>query len=265
MAELRFQSRPRIFLFDHTTASPSSSRTIVVARMRHTKGTDKSLVVRRSAKKQHHLWKKRDPTQSFRKASNLVRIVTNLPNEQEVFWGALDKWVAFDTEFPVIAIAKSLDILRKTNHWFRIIQVCKWLLSKGQVLTWSTYDTLLVAFNMEGRIDEAEFIYSKIVEDHTRSTPKKLFSRMISIYDHHHLPNKVLEVFSDMEEFGVHPDGDTTWRIARALAKSAEPEKVKGLLDKYLSKWKYLYFDGNKVRVKRGGASDPFTDQPKLV
>lgn len=68
-----------------------------------------------------------------------------------------------------------------------------------------------------------------------------------------------------MEEFGIHPDGDTTWRIARALTKSAEPEKVKGLLDKYLSKWKYLYFDGNKVRVKRGGASDPFTDQPKLV
>jgi hypothetical protein len=65
-----------------------------------------------------------------------------------------------------------------------------------------------------------------------------------------------------MEEFGVYPDGDTTWRIGRAFVKTGQPEKVK-LLDKYLSKWKYLYFDGKRVRVRRGGASDPFTDQHK--
>ncbi|KAJ3705190.1 hypothetical protein LUZ61_008895 [Rhynchospora tenuis] len=296
MAELTIQLRLRIFLPDQTTPSPSSSRTIVVARMyrnqrnddksivlrrpgkkehhlskkrdsgldRNRSNDDKSIVLRRTGKKEHHLWKKRDPVQTLHKASNLVRLVLKLPNEKEVIYSALDKWTAFEAEFPVIAIAKSLDILRRSSHWLRIIQVCKWLFSKGQIVTWSTYDTLLVAFNMEGRLDEAELVYNKVIEENTRSTPKRLFSRMISMYDHHRLPHKILEVFADMEEFGIHPDGDTTWRIARALVKSKQPEKVKQVLEKYLTKWKYLYFDGKRVRVKRGGPSDPYADQPKI-
>nr|CAD1817931.1 unnamed protein product [Ananas comosus var. bracteatus] len=88
-----------------------------------------------------------------------VALVSKLPNDKEVIYGALDRWTAWATEFPVIATAKALEILRRRNQWLRIIQVTKWLLSKGQVLTMETYDTLLVAFNMEGRIDEAESIW----------------------------------------------------------------------------------------------------------
>nr|CAD1818031.1 unnamed protein product [Ananas comosus var. bracteatus] len=85
-------------------------------------------------------------------------MVSKLPNDKEVIYGALDRWIAWETEFPVIAATKALEILRRRNQWLRIIQVTKWLLSKGQVLTLETYDTLLLAFNMEGRIDEAESI-----------------------------------------------------------------------------------------------------------
>jgi len=67
-------------------------------------------------------------------------------------------------------------------------------MSKGQVLTWTTYDTLLLALFMDGRVDEAESIWDTIVQTHTRSVPKRLFSRMILMYDIHHHPDKVLEV-----------------------------------------------------------------------
>lgn len=49
--------------------------------------------------------------------------MSELPNEKEAVYGALDKWVAWETEFPLIAIAKALKILRKRGQWIRLIQV----------------------------------------------------------------------------------------------------------------------------------------------
>ncbi|XP_073006401.1 pentatricopeptide repeat-containing protein At4g18975, chloroplastic-like [Typha latifolia] len=214
------------------------------------RSSHRSLILKKSRRKEHHLWKKRESTGSGQKALNLVNIVSRLPNEKDVIYGTLDKWTAWETEFPVIAAAKALEILRRRGQWLRIIQVTKWLLSKGQVLTMGTYDTLLLAFNMDGRLDEAESIWNMIIETHTRSVSKRLFSRMISIYDHHHLPDKILEVFADMEELGVNPDEDTARRIGRAFAKLGQEDKQKLVLKKYLKKWKYIYFNGERVRVR---------------
>lgn len=57
-----------------------------------------------------------------------------------------------------------------------------------------TYDVLLLAFDMEGRVEEAECIWNMILQKYDRSVSKRLFSRMISLYDHHHLPDKIIEV-----------------------------------------------------------------------
>lgn len=62
------------------------------------------------------------------------------------------------------------------------------------MLTWTTYDTLLLALFMDGRVDEAESIWNTIIQTHTRSVPKRLFSRMILMYDIRDNPDKVLEV-----------------------------------------------------------------------
>ncbi|XP_008775585.2 pentatricopeptide repeat-containing protein At4g18975, chloroplastic [Phoenix dactylifera] len=212
--------------------------------------TDRSIKLKKSGKKEHHLWMKRDSTGSGQKALNLVRIVSKLPNEKEIIYGELDKWTAWETEFPVIAAAKALEILRKQRQWLRIIQVTKWLLSKGQVLTMGTYDTLLLAYDMDGRIDEAETVWNMIIQTHTRSVSKRLFSRMISLYNHHHLPDKILEVFADMEELGVKPDEDTVWRIGRAFHELGQPDKQKLVLEKYQKKWKYIHFNGERARVR---------------
>ncbi|RZC65546.1 hypothetical protein C5167_009233 [Papaver somniferum] len=131
--------------------------------------------------------------------------------------------------------------------------VAKWMLSKGQGLTMGTYDTLLLAFDMDGRVDEAETLWNMIVHAHTRSISRRLCSRMISLYHHHHMPDKVIEVFADMEELGVKPDEDTVKRVARAFQELGQEEKEKLFVNKYQSKWKYLHFNGERVKVKRHG------------
>lgn len=199
------------------------------------------------------MWIRKDSAGSGKKALCLVNTVSKLPNEKEAVYGALDRWTAFEPEFPIIAAAKALEMLKKRRKWLQIIQVTKWLMSKGQVLTWTTYDTLLLALSMDGRVDEAESIWNTILQTYTRSVPKKLFSRMIQIYNTCHLPDKVLEIYADMEELGVRPDEDTTRRIGRAFATSGQEDKQKPVLEKYLKKWKYIHFNGERVRVRRAG------------
>ncbi|XP_061984548.1 pentatricopeptide repeat-containing protein At4g18975, chloroplastic isoform X1 [Populus nigra] len=208
-------------------------------------------VVKKSGKKEHHLWQKRDSAGSGQKALNLVRIVSELPNEKEAVYGALDKWTAWETEFPLIAAAKALKILQQRRQWTRVIQVAKWMLSKGQGATLGTYDTLLLAFDKDDRVDEAKSLWNMIIHVHTRSMSKRLFSRMISLYDHHNMQDEIIEVFADMEELGVRPDEDTVWRVARAFKKLGQEEKRELVLERYQCKWKYIHFNGERVRVKR--------------
>lgn len=59
-----------------------------------------------------------------------------------------------------------------------------------------TYDTLLLAFDMDRRVDEAESLWNMILHAHTRSISKRLFSRMISLYDHYDMADKIIEVLT---------------------------------------------------------------------
>ncbi|CAK7350326.1 unnamed protein product [Dovyalis caffra] len=217
-------------------------------------GADESRkMVKKSGKEEHHLWQKRDSAGSGQKALNLVRIVSELPNEKEAVYGALDKWTAWETEFPLIAAAKALKILRQRRQWTR---VAKWMLSKGQGATLGTYDTLLLAFDMDDRVDEAKSLWNMIIYSHTRSMSKRLFSRMISLYDHHNMQDEIIQVFADMEELGVRPDEDTLRRVAHAFKKLGQEEKQKLVLERYQCKWKYIHFNGERVRVKRDGRNE---------
>ncbi|RZC46256.1 hypothetical protein C5167_039203 [Papaver somniferum] len=250
----------------------------------NTSSIEKKSNKKQSRETEHHLWMKRDSAESGHKALNLVHIISELPNEKTAVYGALDKWTAWETEFPLIAAAKALRILRQRSRWSHVIQVAKWMLSKGQGLTMGTYDTLLLAFDMDGRVDEAETLWNMIVHTHTRSISRRLCSRMISLYHHHHMPDKVIEVnvdtnpyngigmrnvkkksiyckgkfwtlhvFADMEELGVKPDEDTVKRVARAFQELGQEENEKLFVNKYQCKWKYLHFNGERVKVKRDG------------
>ncbi|XP_039167004.1 pentatricopeptide repeat-containing protein At4g18975, chloroplastic isoform X3 [Eucalyptus grandis] len=211
----------------------------------------KGIVLRRKKGKERHFWQKRDSAGSGRKAHNLVRIISDLPHEKEAVYRALDKWTAWEVEFPLVAVVKALKKLKSRNQWLRVIQVAKWMLGKGQGTTMATYDTLLLAFDVDGRVDEAESLWNMILHTHTRSISKRLFSRMISLYDHHDMQDKIIEVFADMEELGVRPDEDTVRRIARAFGRLGLEEKQKLFLKRYQCKWKYIHFNGERVKVSR--------------
>ncbi|XLT01561.1 hypothetical protein HN51_050912 [Arachis hypogaea] len=60
-------------------------------------------------------------------------------------------------------------------------------------------------------------LWNMIVHAHTRSVSKRLFSRMVTLYDHHHFPEKMIE---------VKPDEDTVRRVANAFRKPGQEEKM---------------------------------------
>ncbi|KAH1097844.1 hypothetical protein J1N35_014765, partial [Gossypium stocksii] len=53
--------------------------------------------------------------------------VSQVPNEKETVYGALDKWVAWKTKFPLIVAAKALQIFKKRSQWLRVIQLLKYI------------------------------------------------------------------------------------------------------------------------------------------
>ena len=54
-----------------------------------------------------------------------------------------------------------------------------------------------------------------------------------------------------MEELGVRPDEDTVRRVARAFQETGQEEKKNLVLERYQCKWKYIHFNGERIRVKR--------------
>ncbi|TYI31122.1 hypothetical protein ES332_A05G431400v1 [Gossypium tomentosum] len=197
--------------------------------------------VNKVGKNEHHLWEKRDSTGSRQKALNLIRIVSQLPNEKETVYRALDKWVAWETEFPLIAAAKALRILKKRSQWLRVIQVMtKWMLSKGQGATMGTYDTFLLAFDIDDRVDEAGSLWNMVLHTHNRSISKW--------YANHHpechakpimmflLDTTILFVFVDMEELCVRLDETTVRKVVCAFQELDLEGKQKLFLRRYMGK-----------------------------
>lgn len=57
-----------------------------------------------------------------------------------------------------------------------------------------TYFTLLNALAEDGRLDEAEELWTKIFSDNLESTPRTFFDKMISIYYNRGMYEKMFEV-----------------------------------------------------------------------
>lgn len=75
-------------------------------------------------------------------------------------------------------------------------QVTKWMLSKGQGKTLGTYHLLLVALGQEGRVEEADTLWEKILTENEAYTPRMLFSSVIAMFERHKNPKRVLQVLN---------------------------------------------------------------------
>lgn len=166
-------------------------------------------------------------------ARSLVKTVMGLSDVKEEVYGALDEWAAFELEFPIVATRKALERLRQLEQWHRIIQVTKWMLSKGIGRTHNTYGLMLKAYCMDGRLEEAEELWDKLLTGLNRSMPKNMFAFMTNAYRKQEMPEKVVEVFEQMESFGIKPDKDLLRRAEEAYQQLNMEEKLKLLGNKY--------------------------------
>ncbi|XVF53520.1 hypothetical protein PTKIN_Ptkin05aG0105500 [Pterospermum kingtungense] len=197
------------------------------------------------------VWKSRKRIGTVSKSAKLVCCVKELSNVKEEVYGALDSFIAWDLEFPLIIVKKALKTLQDEQEWKRIIQVIKWMLSKGQGRTMGTYFTLLNALAEDGRLDEAEELWAKIFSDNLESTPRIFFDKIISIYYHRGMHEKMFEVFADMEELGVKPGISVVSMVGNVFQQLGMLDKYEKLKKKYPPpKWEYRYIKGKRVKIQ---------------
>ncbi|KZV24386.1 pentatricopeptide repeat-containing protein [Dorcoceras hygrometricum] len=197
------------------------------------------------------VWKTKKRIGTISKSLKLVECIKGLSNVKEEVYGALDSFVAWDLEFPLITVKKALKTLENEKEWKRIVQVTKWMLSKGQGRTMGSYYTLLNALAEDGRLDEAEALWGTLFSENLESMPRIFFQRMISIYYHSDMHDKMFEIFADMEELGVRPNIPIVNMVGDVFKKLDMMDKYQKLNRKYPpQRWEYRYIKGKRIKVR---------------
>ncbi|KAG4939615.1 hypothetical protein AAZX31_16G161100 [Glycine max] len=197
------------------------------------------------------VWKTHKKIGTISKAAKLVNSIKELSNVKEEVYGALDSYVAWELEFPLITVKKALKTLESEQEWKRVIQVTKWMLSKGQGKTMGSYFTLLNALVEDDRLDEAEELWTKLLMQYMESLPRRFFDKMISIYHKRGMHEKMFEIFADMEELCLRPNIAVVSMIGDAFKELGMLDKYQKLHAKYPPpQWEYRYIRGKRVKVK---------------
>ncbi|OAY62866.1 pentatricopeptide repeat-containing protein At4g21190 [Ananas comosus] len=197
------------------------------------------------------VWKSQKRIGTISKSQKLVDCVKGLSNVKEEVYGALDSFIAWELEFPLVVVKKALKTLETEKEWKRIIQVIKWMLNKGQGKTMGSYYTLLNALAEDGRLEEAEELWMKIFSEYLESLPRVFFMKMISLYYSRGMHEKMFEVFADMEELGVRPDGSIVRILGDVFLKLGMLDKYEKLNKKYPPPtWEYRYIKGKRIRIR---------------
>ncbi|PWZ33794.1 Pentatricopeptide repeat-containing protein [Zea mays] len=197
------------------------------------------------------VWKTRKKIGTISKSQKLVECIKGLSNVKEEVYGALDSFVAWELEFPLIVVKKALKKLEDEKEWKRIIQVIKWMFNKGQGKTMGSYYTLLNALIEDGRIEEAEELFGMVFSRYMEGLPRTFFMRIISFYYSAGEHDKMFEIFADMEELGVRPDGSIIRMLGDVFQKLEMMDKYEKLKKKYPPpKWEYRYIKGKRIRIR---------------
>ncbi|KAL5991436.1 hypothetical protein ACLOJK_012345 [Asimina triloba] len=133
------------------------------------------------------------------KMNFLVKALFDLKDSKEAVYGALDAWVSWEQDFPLVLLKKTLVMLEKEEQWHRVIQVIKWMLSKGQGTTMGTYGQLIRALDKDHRAEEAHNIWVKKVGHDLHSVPWQLCHLMISIYYRNNMLERLVKTEEDTQ------------------------------------------------------------------
>lgn len=197
------------------------------------------------------VWKTNKRIGTISKSLKLVECIKGLSNVKEEVYGALDSFIAWDLEFPLITVKKALKSLENEKEWKRIIQLTKWMISKGQGRTMGSYYTLLNALAEDGRLDEAEELWQTLFSQNIECMPRMFFEKMISIFYHREMHEKMFEIFADMEELGIRPSVSIVRMVGDVFKKLDMLDKYEKLNRKYPPpKWEYRYIKGKRVKIR---------------
>ncbi|KAG6518938.1 hypothetical protein ZIOFF_022424 [Zingiber officinale] len=125
----------------------------------------------------------------------LLIILLTLEESKEAVYGTLDAWVAWENSFPLVSLKKAILVLEKEEQWHRVVQVIKWILSKGQGTTMGTYEQLIRALEKDNRAEEAHRIWMKKISHDLHSVPWRFCDLMISIYYRNNMLERLVKLF----------------------------------------------------------------------
>ncbi|WJZ87964.1 hypothetical protein VitviT2T_007306 [Vitis vinifera] len=172
------------------------------------------------------------------KINFLVTTLLDLKDSKEAVYGALDAWVAWEQNFPIASLKRVLITLEKEQQWHRVIQVVKWMLSKGQGTTMGTYGQLIRALDMDHRAEEAHEFWVKKIGTDLHSVPWHLCHRMISVYYRNNMLENLVKLFKGLEAFDRKPQDKLV------VKKVADAYEMLGLLEekeRIFEKYDYLF------------------------
>lgn len=182
----------------------------------------------------------------------LVKILVEANDNKESIYGCLDTFVAFEPEFPIASLKNVLGNLERQNQYHRVIQVIKWILSKGHGNTMGTYGQLIYALDVDHRPKEAHDIWMRKLNADLHSVSWRLCSLMISVYYRNDMLGNLVKLFKGLEAFNRKP-------IEKALVeKVANSYEMLGLPDekeRVLEKYKNLFDERPKRRGKKSKGS----------
>ncbi|KAL6597460.1 hypothetical protein ACP70R_046900 [Stipagrostis hirtigluma subsp. patula] len=216
--------------------------------------TDNDLIIDRIQKSTREL--KQGPIgknlSSSEKRKFLVNTLLNLEDSKEVVYSTLDAWVAFEQEFPLASLKQALLTLQKEEQWHRIVQVIKWMLSKGQGSTMGTYEQLVCALEKDNRAEEAHRIWQKKIAHDLQPVPWRFCRLMLGIYYRNNRLDRLVKLFKELEACGRKPPSkDIIRKVEDVYEMLGLLDEKKALLDRY----KDLYNKPSRNDRKKGPKS----------
>ncbi|KAL0732318.1 hypothetical protein Bca4012_008527 [Brassica carinata] len=188
----------------------------------------------------------------------------DIEDNKEAVYGALDAWVAWERNFPIASLKRVIALLEKEHQWHRMVQVIKWILSKGQGNTMGTYGQLIRALDMDRRAEEAHAIWRKKIGHDLHSVPWQLCLQMIRIYFRNNMLQELVKtrvcclcvwfvkLFKDLESYDRKPpDKHVVQLVADAYELLGMVEEKERVLAKYSNLFLGTTSDVNSRRSSR--------------
>ncbi|XVF58835.1 hypothetical protein PTKIN_Ptkin07bG0097900 [Pterospermum kingtungense] len=168
------------------------------------------------------------------KINFLATTLLDVKDCKEAVYGALDAWVAWEQKFPIGPLKNVILALEKEHQWHRVVQVIKWMLSKGQGKTMGTYEQLIRALDMDNRAEEAHQFWVKKVSTDLHSVPWQLCTLMISVYYRNNMLENLVKLFRGLESFDRKPpEKSIVVRVANAYEMLGLLEEKERVVEKY--------------------------------